>query len=160
SYDAWELRREIALLGSSEEHVLILGESGSGKELVARALHASSRRSTKPLIARNAATFPAGLVDAELFGTAANYPNTGSPERPGLFGQARGSTLFLDEIGELPQDLQAHLLRVLDGAGEYQRLGESRSRTADVRLIGATNRSIDALKIDFAARFKLRLRTR
>ncbi len=159
SHDVWGLRNDLALMGPSDEHVLIFGESGTGKELVAQALHASSRRAAKAMIARNAATFPAGLVDAELFGAAANYPNAGSPERPGLFGQARGSTLFLDEIGELPQELQAHLLRVLDGAGEYQRLGDARPRSVDVRLIGATNRSIDMLKVDFSARFKLRIRT-
>src|SRR5262249_25411340 len=99
-----------------------------------------------------------GLVDAELFGTARNYPNAGSPERPGLVGQADGSTLFLDEIGELPPPLQAHLLRLLDHGGEYQRLGEPQSRTADLRVVAATNRPIDSLKHDFAARFPARLR--
>src|SRR5207244_827185 len=81
------------------------------------------------LLARNAATFPEALVDAELFGNVRDYPNPGMPERPGLIGASDGGILFLDEIGELPHALQAHLLRVLDG-GEYQRLGESRSRRA------------------------------
>jgi two-component system nitrogen regulation response regulator GlnG/two-component system response regulator HydG len=108
-------------------------------------------------VARNAATFPAGLVDAELFGHVANYPNAGMPQRPGLVGEADGSTLFLDEIGELPEDLQTHLLRVLDPGGEYQRLGEARSRSADRRLVAATNRPIDAIRHDLAARLALRV---
>jgi two-component system nitrogen regulation response regulator GlnG/two-component system response regulator HydG len=78
------------------------------------------------------------------------------PERPGLIGQADGSTLFLDEIGELPSELQAHLLRVLDG-GEYQRLGESRRRVSDIRLVAATNRHPDELKEDLGARLGLRI---
>src|SRR5262249_29404443 len=94
---------------------------------------------------------------AELFGNQANYPNSGSPERPGLLGQANGSTLFLDEIADLPQDLQSHLLRVLDSGGQYHRLGEARARRADVRVLGATGRSPDLLRQDFAARFKLRI---
>jgi DNA-binding NtrC family response regulator len=86
----------------------------------------------------------------------ANYPNAGMPERPGLIGQAEGSTLLLDEIGELSADLQAHLLRVMDG-GDYQRLGEARRRTADVRFIAATNRASEQLKPDLLARFGLRV---
>ena len=155
---AWHLRDQLALAAASGHHVLLQGESGSGKELAARALHALSPRAKKPFIARNAATFPEGLVDAELFGSAKNYPNPGMAERPGLVGEADGGTLFLDEIGELPAAMQAHLLRLLDRGGEYQRLGESRMRTADLRVVAATNRPIDALKHDFAARFAARLR--
>ena len=84
-------------------HVLLRGQSGVGKELAARAIHELCGRSQKPLVARNAATFPESLVDAELFGNRRDYPNKGMPERPGLIGQADGSTLFLDEIGELSQ---------------------------------------------------------
>jgi hypothetical protein len=91
--------------------------------------------------------------DAELFGHARNYPNAGMPERAGLVGEADTGTLFLDEIGELPEALQAHLLRLMD-AGEYQRLGEPRSRRADVRIIAATNRPREHLKADFLARFR------
>ena len=101
--------------------------------------------------------FPEGLVDAELFGNAKNYPHAGSPERGGVVGEAEGGTLFLDEIGELPHALQGHLLRLLDRDGEYQRLGEARSRRADVRLVAATNRPLDALKHDLAARFSARV---
>src|SRR5262249_20781890 len=82
----------------------------------------------------------------------------GMPERPGLLGQAAGGTLFLDEVGELPSDLQAHLLRLLDEGGEYHRLGEAATRRADVRVVAATNRPESSLKHDFAARFALSLR--
>jgi two-component system nitrogen regulation response regulator GlnG/two-component system response regulator HydG len=154
---AWELRDRLALVGSLSPHVLLLGPSGSGKELAAQAIHAQSARGKKTLVARNAATFPAGLVDAELFGCAAGYPNAGMPERPGVIGEAYGSTLFLDEIAEMPAELQSHLLRVLDDAGEYTRLGEAKRRHADLRVIAATNRSVDALKHDLAARLALRI---
>ena len=143
-------------MAGRREHVLVLGESGAGKELIARALHALGPRSRARLVARNAATVPASLIDAELFGNAASYPNAGMPERPGLVGEADGSTLFLDEIGELPVELQTHLLRLLDG-GEYQRLGDARRRTADLRVVAATNRPVSQLKADLAARFPLRV---
>jgi two-component system nitrogen regulation response regulator GlnG/two-component system response regulator HydG len=157
SVAAWRLRDAVAFAAGSPHHVLVQGPSGSGKELAARAIHGLSPRAGKDLIARNAATFPEGLVDAELFGTAKNYPNAGSAERAGVIGEADGTTLFLDEIGELPPPLQAHLLRVLDKDGEYQRLGESRVRKSDVRLVAATNRTLDALKHDFAARMAVRV---
>jgi two-component system nitrogen regulation response regulator GlnG/two-component system response regulator HydG len=153
---AFHLRDAIAFVASAEGHVLVSGASGSGKELVARAVHALSRRAGGPFVARNAATLPPGLVDAELFGSARNYPHPGLPERPGLIGQAQGGTLFLDEIGELSHELQAHFLRVLD-AGEYHRLGEAVGRRADVRLVAATNRAPEELKHDLLARLLLRL---
>lgn len=153
---AWELRERLAVSARADRHVLLVGESGSGKELAAQAIHALSSRRNRPLVCRNAATFPATLVDAELFGNSKNYPNVGSPERVGLIGEADGASLFLDEIGELPTEQQAHLLRVLDG-GEYQRLGESRGRRSDFRLYAATNRSPDVLKHDFLARFAVRV---
>jgi two-component system nitrogen regulation response regulator GlnG/two-component system response regulator HydG len=154
---AWRLRDELAMAANGTHHVLLLGESGAGKELAARSVHALSARAPRSFLARNAATFPEGLVDAELFGNAKNYPHAGSPERGGIVGEAEGGTLFLDEIGELPHALQGHLLRLLDRDGEYQRLGESRSRRADVRLVAATNRPLDALKHDLAARFSARV---
>jgi len=154
----WALREAIAFAGPRGAHALINGPSGSGKELVARALHARSPRATRPLVSRSAATFPASLIDAELFGNARDYPNPGMPERPGLIGGADGSTLFLDEIGELPQALQAHLLRVLDD-GEFTRLGEVHPRRADLRLVAATNRPDEALKEDLLARLRLRIAT-
>lgn len=153
----WRMREAIAFAARADTHVLLLGESGTGKELAARAVHDLSSRSKGPFVARNAATLPSGLIDAELFGNAKNYPNPGMPDRPGLIGQADGGSLFLDEIGELPVELQSHLLRVLDADGEYQRLGEGTSRRSRFRLIAATNRDIGALKHDFAARFTARV---
>jgi two-component system nitrogen regulation response regulator GlnG/two-component system response regulator HydG len=152
----WELRRQLAAVTTRPGHVLVTGPTGSGKELVAQAIHALSPRAALPLVARNAATLPEGLIDAELFGNAKNYPNPGMPERKGLVGEADGSTLFLDELAELPHTAQAHLLRVLD-AGEYQRLGEPRARTSDFRLIAATNRELGSFKHDLLARFTFRI---
>jgi two-component system nitrogen regulation response regulator GlnG/two-component system response regulator HydG len=153
---AWELRARIGFVSGRTAHVLVRGPSGTGKELVAQAVHALSTRGGRPIVARNAATFPETLVDAELFGNARGFPNVGTPERPGLVGEADGTTLFLDEFGELPSAVQAHLLRVLD-AGEYSRLGEARPRRADLRLIAATNRPTSALKQDVLARLHLRI---
>jgi len=154
---AWKLRDVMAFVGGRTAHVLLLGESGTGKEIVANAIHRLSARKGRKLVARNAATLPAGLIDAELFGHVANYPNVGMPERPGLIAEADGSTLFLDEIGELSHELSTRLLRVLDEKGEYQRLGDSRMRTSSFRLLGATNRALASLKEDVAARFRLRI---
>ncbi len=138
----WQMRERIAFAANAGKHVLLHGESGTGKELAARALHALSSRAGKPFVSRNAATLPSGLIDAELFGSARNYPNAGMPERAGLVGQADGGTLFLDEIAEIPAEQQAHLLRVLDADGEYQRLGEATTRRSDLVLVGATNRDV------------------
>ena len=153
----WQLREQLAFAANAGKHVLLHGESGTGKELAARAVHALSSRSREPFIARNAATLPSGLIDAELFGNAKNYPNPGMSERGGLVGQADGGTLFLDEIAEIPVEQQAHLLRVLDADGEYQRFGEAQSRRSDFILVGATNRAVSSLKHDLAARLTLRL---
>ncbi|MCB9742262.1 MAG: sigma-54-dependent Fis family transcriptional regulator [Alphaproteobacteria bacterium] len=155
SVAAWTLRAQLRACAATTGHVLIQGESGAGKELVAQAIHRASG-AQGPLVARNAASFPEGLLDAELFGNRRNYPNAGMPERSGAVGEANGGTLFLDEIGEVSHAMQAHLLRVLD-AGEYQRLGEDQARTSRFRAVGATNRSLDSLKHDFQARFARRL---
>jgi two-component system nitrogen regulation response regulator GlnG/two-component system response regulator HydG len=153
---AWALRDQLAFAAASGNHVLLLGESGSGKELAAKAIHKLSDVDG-PFVARNASTLPDSLIDAELFGSARGYPNIGSPERPGLLGQANGGTLFLDEIGEMPPQLQAHLLRVLDRGGEYHRLGDPRALRAHFLMIAATNRSPADLKHDFCARFSTRV---
>ncbi len=150
---AWKMRAAYAFAASTERHVLLLGDSGAGKELAARSIHGLSARRPGPLIARNAATLPESLIDAELFGNTKNYPNVGMPERPGLIGEAHGGTLFLDEIAELPERCQVHLLRALDDDGEHQRLGESRPRKSSFKLVAATNRPVDALKHDLLARF-------
>lgn len=152
----WALREQIQFVAPRAAHVLIRGASGTGKELVAQAIHSLSRRSRKTMVSRNAATIPETLIDAELFGNARNYPNPGMLERAGLVGEADGSTLFLDEFAEIPPAMQAHLLRVLD-QGEYHRLGESKPRTSDFRLIAATNRPESALKEDVLARLRIRV---
>lgn len=151
-----ELRARLAFVAQRRTHVLVTGASGTGKELVAQALHSLSGRGRSTWVARNAATIPDTLADAELFGNLKNYPNPGTPERPGLIGSADGSTLFLDEFAELPEAVQAKLLRVLD-SGEYQRLGEARARVSDFRLLAATNRPLSSLKHDVLARFKIQL---
>jgi two-component system nitrogen regulation response regulator GlnG/two-component system response regulator HydG len=151
------VREQIAYAAARREHVLVLGETGTGKELVARAVHSASPRGRHRLIARNAATIPASIAAAELFGCAADYPNAGAPERAGLVAEADGSTLFLDEIAELPIELQTQLLRLMDG-GDYQRLGDARTRTTNVRIVGATNQSLARLREDVAARFALQVR--
>jgi transcriptional regulator with AAA-type ATPase domain len=153
---AWALREAAAFAGANQGHVLVVGATGTGKELAARAIHALSPRKARSFVARNAATLPAGILDAELFGNVKNYPNAGMPERHGLVGEADGGTLFLDEIGEMSSELQAHLLRLLD-EGEYQRLGESKARRVDLRVVAATNRAPEALKHDLLARLLLRV---
>lgn len=154
---AWALREQLAFAARADAHVLVLGQTGTGKELAARAVHELSSRAGGPFVARNAATLPAGLVDAELFGNLRNYPNPGMQERVGLIGEANGGTLFLDELGELAPESQAHLLRVLDAGGEYHRLGEARPRRSSFRFVGATNRDVGELKHDLAPRLPLRI---
>jgi two-component system, NtrC family, response regulator HydG len=154
---AWKLRADLAFGARSDAHVLVHGASGTGKELCAAAIHGLSARARKAFLARNAATFPPGLIDAELFGNTKNYPNAGMPEREGLVGAVDKGTLFLDEIGEIAPELQAHLLRLLDARGEYHRLGETQTRRADVRLVCATNRDVSALKHDLLPRLKVRV---
>jgi two-component system nitrogen regulation response regulator GlnG/two-component system response regulator HydG len=155
----WLLRDALARAVASRTHILLLGPSGAGKELAARWIHHLATRAhagqRKRLIACNAATLTGNLIDAELFGNAKNYPNAGMAERAGLVGEADGGVLFLDEIAELSEELQARLLRVLD-SGEYLRLGESQPRTAKFRLVGATNRPESSLKGDVLARFESR----
>jgi two-component system nitrogen regulation response regulator GlnG/two-component system response regulator HydG len=154
--ELWSVRGELRRLAATAGHLLILGESGSGKELCVQAIHRRSSRGGGELVSRNAATIPESLMEAELFGQISGYPNAGAPARRGLFGAADGGTLFLDEIAELVEAQQSNLLRVLD-SGEYQRLGEDRLRRSDVRVVGATNRPLQALKADVQARFPERL---
>jgi len=153
---AWILRGQAAFAGARRPHVLIVGPSGSGKERIAQAVHATSARAAHQMVTRNAATIPEGLAAAELFGNVRDYPNPGMQDRRGLFGEAHRSTLFLDELGEIPSTIQANLMRALD-SGEVHRLGEVRSQRLDVRVIGATNRGIEGLKHDVLARFTLRI---
>jgi DNA-binding NtrC family response regulator len=121
--------------------VLIQGESGSGKELVAEYLHEQSSRARLPFLSINCAAFPKELLDAQLFGHAKGAYTGASQSRAGFFEEAGEGSLFLDEIGELPADLQSKLLRVLEN-GEYYRLGETQPRTSKARIIAATNRDL------------------
>jgi transcriptional regulator with GAF, ATPase, and Fis domain len=122
--------------------VLITGETGTGKELMARVLHRRSRRATRPLVAVNLAAIPEPLVASELFGHEQGAFTGAVQRRIGRFEIADRGTLFLDEIGELTHDMQVSLLRVLQ-EGEFERLGAAQTRKVDVRLIAATNRSLD-----------------
>jgi formate hydrogenlyase transcriptional activator len=121
--------------------VLILGETGTGKELIARALHHLSPRKTKPLVKVNCAALPAGLIESELFGHEKGAFTGALSRRIGRFELAHGGTIFLDEIGELPRDLQVKLLRVLQ-EGEFEWVGGAHTFKADVRVIAATNRDL------------------
>jgi len=129
--------RQVAVTDTT---VLILGETGTGKELVARAIHNTSLREKRPLVKVNCAALPANLIESELFGHERGA-FTGAQARAGRFEVADGSTLFLDEIGELPLDLQAKLLGVLQDR-EFQRLGSSRTIKVNVRVLAATNRNL------------------
>jgi two-component system nitrogen regulation response regulator GlnG/two-component system response regulator HydG len=154
---AWRLRERLA--GAAKHHlpVLLLGPSGSGKEAAARAMHDLSPRASGPYVDLNAAAISPGLVESELFGNLKNYPQQGMPARPGLIGQAAGGSLFLDEIGEVPAELQAKLMRVLDAYGTYIPVGGGLPRRPECRWIAATNRDVLALKFDLAARFSKRI---
>ena len=130
-------------VGPSDANVLILGEHGTGKEVVARWLHAASARVDRPLIAVNLGGIPDGLFESELFGHVRGAFTDAKTDRIGRFELAEGGTLFLDEIANLPLPQQAKLLRVLE-TGEYERVGASRARRADVRVVAATNADIQA----------------
>ncbi len=136
-----ELRRLLERAAPANLPVLITGPSGSGKELAARALHEQSGRREGPFVSENCAALPASLIEAELFGARRGAYTGADRDREGLFERAHGGTLFLDEIGELPLDLQAKLLRVLE-TGEVRRLGDDKLRKIDVRLVAATNRDL------------------
>jgi PAS domain S-box-containing protein len=131
----------LPLVAASESTVLIQGESGTGKELVARAIHNLGPRRVGPFVALNCGAVPDGLMEAELFGYKQGAFTDAKGDRAGRFGAARGGTLLLDEIGELPLQVQSKLLRVLQQK-EYEPLGSSQTVKADVRVIASTNRDL------------------
>jgi DNA-binding NtrC family response regulator len=132
----------IARVGPSDANVLIMGEHGSGKEVVAHAIYAVSLRSSKPMVTINAGGLPEGVFESELFGHVRGAFTDAKVDRVGRFELADGGTLFLDEIANIPLNLQAKLLRVLE-LGEYERLGSSKTRKADVRILSATNADLN-----------------
>lgn len=136
-----KLRQQIGQFANAPFPVLIEGESGSGKELVAQSLHSLSQRASHPFLALNCAAISPTLVEPTLFGYAKGAFTGAVTSRAGYFEDAQNSTLFLDEIGELPLELQAKLLRVLEN-GEFQRVGETQSRVSNARVIAATNRDM------------------
>lgn len=136
-----QILSELEVVADSELPVLLLGETGVGKELFARRLHGLSRRRNKPLIQVNCAALPESLAESELFGHVKGAFSGAASDRPGRFDAANGGTLLLDEVGELPLSVQAKLLRVLQN-GEIQRLGADKPLHVDVRIIAATNRHL------------------
>ncbi len=139
-----DLYSKVERIARSNIAVLICGESGSGKELVARAIHHYSDRSTKAWVDLNCAALPEHLVESELFGYERGAFSGADVGKPGLFEMAHGGTIFLDEIGDLDLRLQTKLLRVLDGAA-YFRLGGTKKVESDVRIVAATNRDLEEL---------------
>ncbi|WP_336407831.1 nitric oxide reductase transcriptional regulator NorR [Gallaecimonas kandeliae] len=137
------LKQELALVAPSDFTVLIQGETGVGKELVARTLHAQSKRAQAPLVHINCAALPEQLIESELFGHTKGAFTGADSARPGKFLLADGGTLFLDEVGELSLATQSKLLRTLQ-SGEIQTLGQDQSRQVDVRVLAATNRDLKA----------------
>jgi transcriptional regulator with GAF, ATPase, and Fis domain len=133
--------RMVEQVAPTDSSVLVLGETGTGKELIAQAIHRLSPRHKSLMVKINCAALPSGLVESELFGREKGAYTGAMTRQVGRFEVAEGSTLFLDEVGELPLDLQAKLLRVLE-SGEFERLGSSRTIKVDVRVIAATNRDL------------------
>ncbi|HEY9500005.1 MAG TPA: sigma 54-interacting transcriptional regulator [Pyrinomonadaceae bacterium] len=139
---AWhKVRQQIELVASSNATVLITGESGTGKELVAKAIHAKSPRGQRRIVTVNSAAIAPDLFESEFFGHVRGAFTGAHKDRPGRFGLADQTTIFLDEIGEIPLSLQGKLLRVLQ-EGHYERVGEDLPRKVDVRVIAATNRDL------------------
>lgn len=137
------LLKRAARFAASDAPVAIRGETGTGKEVIARTLHASSSRAHQPFIAVNVAALPAELLESELFGHARGAFTGATTAKRGLFEEANGGVLFLDEIAEMPLPLQAKLLRVLQD-GEVRRIGENRPFAVDVRILCATHRDLAA----------------
>jgi len=139
-----ELLRVVGQVAGAEAPVLVLGETGTGKELIARALHVNSPRRARPFVTVHCSALPGTLLESELFGHVAGAFTDAKRDRPGRLASAHGGTLFLDEIGEIPIEAQAKLLRFLQ-FGEIQRLGSDRTEKVDVRIVAATHRDLKQL---------------
>src|SRR6266852_3912059 len=136
-----QVLQQVAIVAASDATVLVLGETGTGKELIARALHRMSRRKDRGFIKVNCAAIPTGLLESELFGHEKGAFTGAVSQKVGRMELADHGTLFLDEVGEIPLELQPKLLRVLQDH-EFERLGSTRTIRTDVRLIAATNREL------------------
>jgi two-component system NtrC family response regulator len=154
------VRQLIARVAPTNSTALILGETGTGKELVARAVHDQSLRADKPFVAINCGALPENLIESELFGHRKGAFTGADDHRVGLFEVAHGGTLFLDEIGELPKAMQAKLLRVLE-SGEIRRVGDNESFRVDVRVVCATHRNLEEMvaKEEFREDLMFRINT-
>ena len=139
-----EIFGAVKRLAPSNVTITLIGETGTGKDILAHAIHEASLRATRPFVLFDCGAVTANLVESELFGHERGAFTGAHAEHPGVFERARGGTLFLDEIGELPLDLQPRLLRVLDDRS-VRRVGGTRDRQLDVRIISATNRDLSAL---------------
>ena len=139
-----ELREIIKQVAPTDVTVLITGESGSGKEVVANEIHKLSKRSDKPFITVNCGAIPEGIIESELFGHVKGSFTGATETRKGYFEAANGGTIFLDEIGELPLQTQVKFLRVIEN-GEYMKVGGNRTEKVDVRIIAATNKNLEQL---------------
>ncbi|MFT5467102.1 MAG: PAS domain S-box-containing protein [Verrucomicrobiales bacterium] len=136
------VQKQASQVAKTDSTVLILGETGVGKEVLASEIHRNSRRAERPIVILNCAAIPATLVEAELFGAEKGAYTGADRARKGRFELADGGTLFLDEVGELPEEMQAKLLRALQ-EGQFERLGSAETTTVDVRVIAATNRELE-----------------
>src|SRR5262249_33633966 len=139
-----ELLRVVAQVADSEATVLVRGETGTGKELIARALHVNSGRRRRPFVILHCSALPASLLESELFGHIRGAFTGAERDRAGRIAQADGGTLFLDEVGEIPAEAQAKLLRFLQ-FGEIMRVGSDKVEKVDVRVVAATHQDLDAM---------------
>ena len=141
SVEMTEMLTLISQISNTDISVLITGESGAGKEMVAKAIHKNSKRKFESLIVVNCAAIPSGIIESELFGHKKGSFTGATENKKGYFESAHKGTIFLDEIGELPLEIQAKLLRVIEN-GEFMRVGEAKTNKVDVRIITATNRDL------------------